>query len=109
MLHAFLTWVLVVAFAAAGVMNAVGSPPTRESFVRWGYPAWWCWVTGATELLVAALAAWPPTRAAGLTLGGLVIAVAVITVSRHREFLHLAPLALLGLVTVGVVRTLMLS
>ncbi len=31
---------VVAAFAGAGLINAPGRAAQRESFVRWGYPAW---------------------------------------------------------------------
>ena len=94
MLQALSIPVLVAGFLGAGLFNAIGTPATQASFVRWGYAAWWCRVTGALELVVAALVAVPATREAGLILGGLVIAAAVLTVVRRREFSHLAPLGL---------------
>lgn len=50
-------WLLVAAFAGAGLFNAIGTTATQGSFVRWGYPRWWCRVTGALEIAVAALIA----------------------------------------------------
>ena len=94
MLHNISVWLLVAAFFGAGLFNAIGTPATRSSFVRWGYPAWWCRVTGGLEVVIAVLIALPATRGLGLMLGALVIAAAVLTVLRHREFSHLAPLAL---------------
>jgi hypothetical protein len=94
MLHAIVVWLLVPAFAGAGVFNALGGRGTQDSFVRWGYPAWWSRVTGPLELAAAAAIAVPTTRGAGLILGALITAAAVITVARRREFAHLAPLAL---------------
>ena len=42
----------------------------------------------------AVLVAVPVTRGVGLILGAVIIAAAVLTVLRHREFSHLAPLGL---------------
>lgn len=94
MLHVIGIWALVAAFAGAGLFNAIGTQGTREDFVRWGYPAWWCRVTGALEIAVAAFAAFAATRVAGLVLGGAVICAATATVLRRREFAHLAQLGL---------------
>lgn len=90
--HAVSIWLLVAAFFGAGSFNAIGTPGTRNSFVRWGYPAWWCRVTGGLEVANAVLIACPATRGVGLGLGAVIIAAAVLTVVRHREFSHLAPL-----------------
>jgi hypothetical protein len=82
------------AFFGAGLFNVIGTATTRRSFVRWGYPGWWCRVTGALELATAALIALPATRGAGLILGAIIVAAAVLTVLRHRDFSHLLPLGL---------------
>ena len=94
MLHTFLIWLLVAAFFIAGLFNAIGTPATRSSFVRWDYPAWWCHVTGGLEMANAVLIALSVTRGVGLILGAVIITAAVLTVLRHREFSHLAPLGL---------------
>jgi multisubunit Na+/H+ antiporter MnhB subunit len=92
MLHALSIWVLVAALFGAGLFNAIGTPATQSSFVRWGYPAWWCRLTGGLEIVSAGLIALPGSREAGLILGAVIVAAAVLTVSRRREFSHLAPL-----------------
>ena len=94
MLHAISIPVLAAGFFGAGLFNAIGTAATRSSFVRWGYPAWWCRVTGALEVVVAGLVALPATREVGLILGGLIVGSAVLTVLRRRELSHLAPLGL---------------
>ena len=94
MLLVLSNWLLVAAFAGAGVFNALGTSSTQESFVRWGYPRWWCRVTGASEIVVAALIAVTITRPIGLILGAVIIAAAIFTVLRHREWSHLAPLSI---------------
>ena len=85
---------LVAAFFGAGLFNAIGTTATRNSFRRWGYPGWWCRFTGALEILIAILIAFSATRAAGLLLGAVTIAAAILTILRHREWSHLAPLGL---------------
>jgi len=92
MTHAVSIWLLVAAFFGAGLFNAIGTRATREGFVRWGYPSWWHGVTGGLEILSAILIALPSGRAAGLVLGAIVIAAAVLTVLRNRDYQHLAPL-----------------
>ena len=92
MIHTILPWLLAAAFFGAGVFNVIGTRANRESFVRWGYPSWWNFVTGGLEISSAILIALPLTRIAGLVLGATVIIAAVLTVVRHREFSHLVPL-----------------
>jgi hypothetical protein len=87
-------WLTALAFFGAGLFNAIGTPATQRDFVRWGYPAWWCRVTGGLEIATAVLIGWPVTREAGLVLGTIVIAAAILTVLRHRAFSHLTPLGL---------------
>ena len=94
MIHLITTWVLIAAFTGAGIVNALGTAGTRANLIRWGYPRWWCHLTGALEVAVAILIALPLTRVIGLILGSMIIGVAILTVLRHRDYSHLAPLAL---------------
>jgi hypothetical protein len=92
MLHDLSIWLLVAAFAGAGVVNALNLRTTREGFVRWGYPAWWGRLTGALEIAAAGLVAFPGSREAGLILAAAIVTAAALTVLRVREFTHLTPL-----------------
>ena len=93
MLHALSIWVLAAAFFGAGLINAIGAPATQSSFLRWGYPPWWSRLTGGLEMASAVLIALPGSRELGLILGAAIVAAAVLTVLRHREFSHLVPLS----------------
>lgn len=93
MLHVLSIWLLVAAFFGAGVFNAIGTEATKSSFVRWGYPQWWCYTTGGLEIVTAVLVALPASREVGLLLGAVIVAAAIITVLRHRDFSHLVPLS----------------
>ncbi|MBR0758604.1 DoxX family protein [Bradyrhizobium jicamae] len=103
MIGALSLWVLAAGFFGAGVFNAIGTQGTRSDFARWGYPRWWHFLTGGLEIMCAALIALPASRMIGLALGAVIIAAAVLTVLRHRDFSHLIPLgvfaALIALVT----------
>ena len=90
--HALSIWLLVAGFFGAGVFNAIGTPGTKSDFARWGYPPWWNHLTGGLEIVSAALIALPASRVVGLALGAVIIAAAVVTVLRHRDFGHLVPL-----------------
>ena len=94
MLHSIAVWLLVVAFVGAGLFNAIGTRVTQDDFARWGYPRWWCRVTGGVEIVAAALIAFPACRSIGMALGAVVIAVAAVTILRRREFSHTAPLGI---------------
>jgi hypothetical protein len=86
-----LAWLLALAFLGIGVVNGAGPGAIKDDFVRWGYPRWWNLVTGALEVLVAALIAIPAARVAGLGLGAAICVAAVATVVWHRDYGHMAP------------------
>lgn len=92
MAHLVSGWLAAIAFLVAGFVNALGRPAVRRDFVRWGYPAWWCRVTGGLEIVVAILLCLAATRTAGLILGATIIGAAIVTVLRWRDFPHLLPL-----------------
>jgi hypothetical protein len=98
MIHALSIWLLVAGFVGAGLVNAIGTAATRSDFARWGYPSWWGRFTGALEMMSAVLIALPHSRMAGLALGAAIIAAAVLTVLRHRDYTHLAPLGVFAAV-----------
>jgi hypothetical protein len=92
MVHAPSIWLLIAGLFGAGLFNAIGTPATQSDFVRWGYPRWWSRFTGGLEIMSAVLIALPVSRFVGLALGAIIIAAAILTVLRHREFSHLVPL-----------------
>jgi uncharacterized membrane protein YphA (DoxX/SURF4 family) len=93
MVHTLSLWFLGAAFLGAGIVNAIGAAGTRDDFVKWGYPRWWGILTGALEISTAALIALPASRFLGLALAAVVIAAAIFTVLRHRDYQHLPPLS----------------
>lgn len=92
MVHIISIWLLTAGFLGAGTFNVIGSPATKSSFVRWGYPRWWNIPTGTLEITCAILLATHASRHLGLALGTAIIAAAAFTVLRHREHSHLPPL-----------------
>ncbi|MBR1175246.1 hypothetical protein JQ617_14850 [Bradyrhizobium sp. KB893862 SZCCT0404] len=48
-------------------------------------------MTGALEIVSVVLIALPATRIVGLMLGPTIVAVAILTVVRKQDLLHLAP------------------
>ena len=62
----------------------------RCNFVRSSIHRLWCRVTGALEILTAALVAHPVMRGVGLMLGAVIKAAAILTVLRHRLYFKLA-------------------
>jgi uncharacterized membrane protein YphA (DoxX/SURF4 family) len=91
MLHTLSIWLLIAGLFGAGLSNAIGTPATQSDFARWGYPRWWSRFTGGLEIMGAVLIALPVSRMVGLVLGAIIIAAAILTVLRHREFSHLVP------------------
>jgi hypothetical protein len=98
MVHTLSIWLLVAGFFGAGRFNAIGTPATQSDFARWGYPRWWSRLTGGLEIMSAVLIALAVGRVVGLALGAIIIAAAVLTVLRHREFSHLVPLGVFVIV-----------
>ncbi len=94
MVHAVSVWLLVAGFFGAGLVNAIGTAATRRDFARWGYPLWWGRFTGGLEIISSVLIALPVSHRVGLTIGAVIIASAVLTVLRQREFAHLVPLGI---------------
>ncbi len=84
-------WLLAIAFIGAGFFNAVGGAAVQAQFRRWGYPAWWNFVTAVFDGLSGALIFVPETRMWGLALGTMVLIAAIATVIWRREYRHLAP------------------
>jgi uncharacterized membrane protein YphA (DoxX/SURF4 family) len=102
-----MAWLLALAFAGAGIFNAIGGAVAQAQFLRWGYPAWWNFVTAAFEMLGAALIVLPATRIWGLGLGAMVMIAAIATVIWRREYKHLPPAVALAALT-GVALALVL-
>jgi hypothetical protein len=94
MVHTFSIWLLAAGFFGAGLFNAIGAEKIKSGFARWGYPRWWNVLTGGLEIVSAVLIVLPVSRIFGLALGAAIIAAAVFTVLRHREFSHLVPLSI---------------
>jgi hypothetical protein len=65
---AAMAWLLAVAIGGAGVGNAVGGASVQAGFLRWGYLAWWNFVTAALGLFGAVLIAVPQIMLGGLAL-----------------------------------------
>jgi len=91
-MHMIFIWLLAAAFASAGLFNAIATSTTRSNFGSMGYPAWWCRVTADWKYRPQFLVAIPATRAVGLVLCAVILAAAALTILRHREFSHLAPI-----------------
>jgi len=72
----------------AGFLNIIAPEPLRADYLRWGYPGWFHYATGALEWSSAVLLIRHGTRKAGAMLGGLIMGAAIMTLLLHREWLH---------------------
>jgi uncharacterized membrane protein YecN with MAPEG domain len=91
-------WLAAAAFFAGGIVNATGVSKIRDSFADLGFPAWWCWITGALELATALLLLFHASRAYGVALGACIMIAALAAILRQKAYGHLpAPLLFLFL------------
>jgi hypothetical protein len=84
---------LAAFFVVGSLTNILAPGSIYEEYLRWGYPHWFHFVTGALELTTAILLARTPTRLWGAALGCTVMLAALATVTLHGEYGHgVAPL-----------------
>lgn len=86
-----LAWTLAVFFLFGALGNIFASESIAEDYQRWGYPAWFHFVTGGLELLTAVLLAVAATRFWGAALGCVAMFAAAATVIAHGEYAHAIP------------------
>jgi uncharacterized membrane protein YphA (DoxX/SURF4 family) len=68
--------------------SAFGFPPYTEKFVSWGYPEWFAYVVGGTELLIGILLLFPRRRFLGAALYVFLLIGAVTThIVNHDRFI----------------------
>ncbi|MDW3204387.1 MAG: DoxX family protein [Alphaproteobacteria bacterium] len=95
--HHVLAVLLSAFFVLGGTLNLFPSAAVLADYKRWGYPAWFHYVTGAMEWSVAVLLLLPATRLVGCVVGGAVMTAAAATLLFHRQFGNaLAPFGVLG-------------
>jgi hypothetical protein len=89
----------LAAFFVVGSLSNLFTPGSiYEEYLKWGYPYWFHFVTGALELTTAVLLARAKTRLWGSTLGCTVMLAALATVTLHGEYAHgVAPLIVAAL------------
>ncbi len=97
-----LALILAAFFVVGGTANMLASEATRADYLRWGYPAWFHYVTAALELTAAVLIAFPRTRLAGSVLAALIMLSAAATLVVNAEYTNaIAPLIVLVLVAIN--------
>lgn len=84
--------------AVSGTMKLTGIL-SADQFEEWGYPRWFSYVAGASEVTSAVLLARPQTSLLGGGLAAGVLAGAVATHLMHREYASLPFPAVIGAVT----------
>lgn len=91
------------AFFVVGSLSNIFAPGTiYEEYLRWGYPRWFHFVTGALELTTAVLLARVSTRLLGSALGCAVMLGALATVTLHGEYGHAVPPLIVAILTIVV-------
>lgn len=99
--HAFA--LALAAFFVVGSLSNIFAPGSiYEEYLRWGYPRWFHFVTGALELTTAVLLARASTRLLGSALGCIVMLGALATVTLHGEYGHAVPPLVVATLTVVV-------
>lgn len=83
-----MSWGLTAFFVIAAGLNIAAPGPLAADYLRWGYPGWFHYLTGALELASAGMLARRQTKTLGLALGACVMAAAAVTLVLHREWLH---------------------
>jgi uncharacterized membrane protein YphA (DoxX/SURF4 family) len=64
-------------FLGAGMSKLIALDFVVETFQGWGYPTWFRWAVGLTEILAAVLVLIPATRGLGSAIIGLVMLGAI--------------------------------
>lgn len=88
-LDTVLVWLSAAAFLIGAFINMSGYQKIRASFVRLGFPSWWCWVTAALELLTAVLLVTAGFRYIGAALGACIMLAAIAAIVRIRNYREL--------------------
>jgi hypothetical protein len=86
-----LSFALAAFFVVGSLSNIFAPGSIYEEYLKWGYPRWFHFVTGALELTAAILLFRAPTRLLGAVLGCAVMLAALATVIIHGEYGHAVP------------------
>ena len=93
---------LAAFFVVGSLSNIVAPGSIYEEYLKWGYPRWFHFVTGALELTTAVLLAQTSTRLFGSALGCAVMLGALATVTLHGEYGHAVPPLVVTTLTIAV-------
>ena len=99
--HVF-AWALAAFFVVGSLSNILAPGSIYGEYLKWGYPRWFHFVTGALELTTAVLLARASTRLPGAALGCAVMLGAIATVTLHGEYGHAVPPLVAAILTIAV-------
>ncbi|WP_158811787.1 DoxX family protein [Beijerinckia sp. L45] len=94
---------LGIVMIGAGAVNVAGPASIRKSFARWGYPAGFHRITGGLEIAAGLLLLIPATSRLGAAASAIILAAAVATVIRHRDWGHLPAAAVLAAAAIAAI------
>jgi uncharacterized membrane protein YphA (DoxX/SURF4 family) len=97
-----LVWILGIGFLFIGGLKLAGNPAQVELFRVWGYPSWFLYVVGGTEIMAGLLLMMPLTRLLGGILLLCTMSGAAVTHIRADELDRIFP-ALLGWAAAAIV------
>jgi len=103
-ISSILAWLLAAFFLFGAYANTFISANFAATYVAWGYPDWFHYVTGFLELTAALLLIRTVSRPFGAGLGATVMAAASLTIVVHADYNHmLAPsvILLVSLIVLG--------
>jgi len=96
-----LTWLLITAFLAAGLLNLLGRRQVREIYARCHYPS--SYRCAGIVYIGAAILLAGPYRILGLALAAVLLFLLIVTLLDHREYGRaVSPVGLLGALWVSV-------
>jgi uncharacterized membrane protein YphA (DoxX/SURF4 family) len=94
------TILATLAFLGSGASKLAGAASQAEHFAHWGYPGWFLYVVGASELVGALLLIVPRTAVFGaLVLGSVMVGAVGTHLSAGEGPLAIPALVLLSLVS----------
>jgi len=104
-----LSWLLGLFFFVGAIINSLAPGKIREDYHRWGYPAWFRFITALLELIAAILIVSYRYKLPGLALAVLVMGAAIITLIYHKEFKHAIPAGVVAFLCLVLIFTLQLQ
>jgi hypothetical protein len=89
-------------FVVGAIGNWIAPPRIAADYARWGYASHFHYITAILELVTGVLLLPGSTRLYGAALGALIMAAALATLLRHKEYGHAIPPSLVLLACVAI-------